>query len=135
MLAGLERQPLFVGILAAEVALQVGRRRVWVVRGGGRGRVLVGGGRVGAARHGCQILPGLQAALPRLFHCALPLAPQVAIVQVGGRVFGTVPLTGQQWAVCVGFGAGSLLMGAMLRALPMQHGTAVPGGAPKGGRT
>ncbi len=37
---------------------------------------------------------------------------------MGGRVFGTVPLTSQQWGVCLGFGAGGLLVGAVLRALP-----------------
>lgn len=70
MLAGLERQPLFLAILGAEAALQV------------------------------------------------------AIVQAGGRVFSTVPLSGPLWGVCVGFGAGSLVVGAALRVAAggEQHG-------------
>jgi hypothetical protein len=61
--------------------------------------------------------PGLQqfaVAMPSLAsrtwcsdveHCA-----QALIVQFGGDAFGTRPLTLQQWAACIGFGALGLLV-------------------------
>lgn len=49
-------------------------------------------------------------------NCALLL--QVVIVQLGGNVFSTRPLSGAQWAACTGIGALSLLVRAGLRLLP-----------------
>lgn len=46
--------------------------------------------------------------------CAL----QVLIVQFGGEVFATQPLSAQQWGACVGIGALSLLVRGALCALP-----------------
>jgi Ca2+ transporting ATPase len=43
---------------------------------------------------------------------------QLCIVQWGGEVFDTVPLTLPQWLLCAGIGAGSLLVRNALRALP-----------------
>ncbi|BDA45515.1 Plasma membrane calcium-transporting ATPase 1 [Coccomyxa sp. Obi] len=45
-------------------------------------------------------------------------ALQVLIVQYGGDVFSTRPLTGAQWAACTGIGALTLLVRAGLRLLP-----------------
>jgi Ca2+ transporting ATPase len=42
----------------------------------------------------------------------------VLIVQFGGEVFMTKPLSAQQWAACIGIGALSLLVRAGLRLLP-----------------
>ena len=46
--------------------------------------------------------------------CAL----QVLIVQFGGEVFATQPLSAQQWGACIGVGALSLLVRGALCALP-----------------
>lgn len=46
------------------------------------------------------------------------LALQALLVQCGGQWFQTEPLSGQQWAVCVGFGALSLVVNAVLQRLP-----------------
>lgn len=43
---------------------------------------------------------------------------QVVIVQLGGDIFSTRPLTGQQWAACTGIGAVTLLVRAALRLIP-----------------
>ena len=43
---------------------------------------------------------------------------QVLIVQFGGDIFSTRPLTAQQWAACTGIGAITLLVRAVLRLLP-----------------
>ena len=48
---------------------------------------------------------------------------QVVIVQFGGEAFSTVALDPVQWALCIGFGAGSLLVREALRKLP--HKTVV----------
>jgi hypothetical protein len=56
------------------------------------------------------------------------LCVQVAIVQMGGRAFSTVPLSGSQWAVCIGFGALTLLARQALRAIPTEPPP--PGGPP-----
>jgi len=48
---------------------------------------------------------------------------QLVIVQFGGEAFGTVALNPVQWALCIGFGAGSLLVREALRKLP--HKTVV----------
>lgn len=57
-------------------------------------------------------------------------APQVLIVQFGGEVFATEPLSGQQWGACVGIGALSLLVRGALCALPPhpRMGAALAGG-------
>ncbi len=60
-----------------------------------------------------------------------PVAAQVLIVQFGGDVFATRPLTAAQWAACTGIGALSLLVRAALIALP-PHPRARP--AVAGGR-
>lgn len=51
---------------------------------------------------------------------AAELALQIAIVEWGGAVFSTVPLSGMQWALCVAFGAGGLLVREGLRRLPLE---------------
>ena len=43
---------------------------------------------------------------------------QVLIVQYGGEVFSTTPLSGQQWAVCAGFGALGFVVRAFLTLIP-----------------
>ncbi|KAL4531129.1 hypothetical protein Ndes2526B_g04715 [Nannochloris sp. 'desiccata'] len=48
---------------------------------------------------------------------------QAVIVQFGGEAFSTVALDPVQWALCIGFGAGSLLVREALRKLP--HKTVV----------
>lgn len=58
---------------------------------------------------------------------------QVAIVQCGGRAFSTVPLSGSQWAVCVGFGALTLLLRQGLRAIPTEPPSSPPPGTGAGG--
>lgn len=47
---------------------------------------------------------------------------QVVIVQFGGDVFSTRPLTAVQWAACTGIGALTLLVRAALRQLPPHPG-------------
>lgn len=54
---------------------------------------------------------------------------QVAIVEAGGRAFSTVPLSGTQWAVCVGFGGLTLLARQALRAIPTEPPPSSPGGS------
>lgn len=44
---------------------------------------------------------------------------QVLIVQYGGDVFSTQPLTAPQWGACLGIGAMSLLIRRALCVLPM----------------
>ena len=43
---------------------------------------------------------------------------QVLIVQFGGDIFSTKPLTAQQWAACTGIGAVTLIVRAGLRLIP-----------------
>jgi P-type Ca2+ transporter type 2B len=43
---------------------------------------------------------------------------QAVLVEKGGPAFGTVPLPFEMWALCLGFGAGSLLVRELLRRLP-----------------
>ncbi len=42
----------------------------------------------------------------------------VQIVQFGGKVFKTEPLSPEEWGISVGIGALSLVVGAVLRLLP-----------------
>ncbi len=42
----------------------------------------------------------------------------MVIVQFGGDIFSTRPLTAQQWAACTGIGAITLLVRAVLRLIP-----------------
>ena len=53
-------------------------------------------------------------------YCAYALHTmlQVLIVQFGGDIFSTKPLSAQQWAACTGIGAITLLVRAVLRLLP-----------------
>jgi hypothetical protein len=143
VLEGLDRQPLFLAIIAAEAALQVGGGGVELLWGQQRqlrrqqqtARALPSQHHAAGSTPPVRQLPSTHLA-PTCVHSgrvacrglfpwppgvqgsAVRCAPQVAIVQAGGRVFGTVPLSPRLWAVCVGFGAGSLLVGAVLRALP-----------------
>jgi hypothetical protein len=41
---------------------------------------------------------------------------QVVIVQLGGSIMQTVPLTGWQWAACVAIGSLSLVWGVFVKA-------------------
>ncbi|KAI8463798.1 MAG: hypothetical protein J3K34DRAFT_526699 [Monoraphidium minutum] len=59
---------------------------------------------------------------------AAEAALQFAIVEFGGRAFSTAPLTPTQWAVCIGFGATSLLVRAGLRLIPVGGGSSSSGG-------
>lgn len=43
---------------------------------------------------------------------------QYLIVQHGGLVFNTLPLDLSEWAICVGFGVGSLVVRDMLTRIP-----------------
>lgn len=49
---------------------------------------------------------------------ALYIVLQVLIVQFGGDIFSTKPLSAQQWAACTGIGAITLMVRAVLRLLP-----------------
>ncbi|KIY93087.1 hypothetical protein MNEG_14875 [Monoraphidium neglectum] len=53
---------------------------------------------------------------------AAEAALQVAIVELGGRAFSTVPLSATQWAACIAMGATSLLVRAGLRLVPVGSG-------------
>ena len=46
---------------------------------------------------------------------------QIGIVQFGGTAFSTVPLNVSQWGLCIGFGAGSLLVREVLRRWHLPH--------------
>lgn len=48
----------------------------------------------------------------------LSITLQVLIVQFGGDIFSTRPLTAQQWGACTGIGAITLLVRAVLRLIP-----------------
>lgn len=50
-------------------------------------------------------------------------------MEAGGRAFSTVPLSGTQWAVCVGFGGLTLLARQALRAIPTEPPPSSPGGS------
>ena len=80
---------LFLGILGVEAILQVGLR-------GDRARLLCGRCGADGSRR----------------------AAQVAIVQLGGDAFATRPLSAAQWGACVGIGALSLIVRAVLVQLP-----------------
>ena len=49
---------------------------------------------------------------------------QIGIVQLGGALFRTVPLTAEQWAMSVAIGAVVLVLGAIIRALGQGFGPA-----------
>lgn len=51
---------------------------------------------------------------------------QMAIVQYGGAVFGTVPLTATQWAVIIAFTAPVLVVGLILRIVFRYHTSSQP---------
>ena len=63
---------------------------------------------------------GFQITYVRGTHCTYVLHTvlQVLIVQYGGDIFSTKPLSVQQWAACTGIGAITLLVRAVLRLLP-----------------
>jgi hypothetical protein len=42
---------------------------------------------------------------------------QVAIVQLGGSIMQTVPLTGWQWFMCVTIGAFSIVWGVIIKGI------------------
>ncbi|WIA29940.1 hypothetical protein OEZ86_000039 [Tetradesmus obliquus] len=76
------------------------------------------------------VLAGLSQQRLFLGILGLEAGLQVAIVQMGGRAFSTVPLSAQQWAVCLGFGGLTLLARRALRAIPTEP---PPPGGPPGG--
>lgn len=45
-------------------------------------------------------------------------AGQIAIIFVGGKAFGIVPLTGEQWAICLGIAVFSIPWAMVIRAIP-----------------
>ena len=63
---------------------------------------------------------GIEVAHMQTLYCAHALYTmlQVLIVQFGGDIFSTKPLSAQQWAACTGIGAITLLVRAVLRLLP-----------------
>ncbi len=80
-------------------------------------------------REPCNITAGCSATIAQGMRCscrfimgalitqAMPVV-QVLIVQLGGDIFSTRPLTAQQWAACTGIGAITLLVRAVLRLIP-----------------
>lgn len=81
--------------------------------GGGHETSVLAGGRQGPYAHCVTTVHLLLSVV-----CACTL--QVAIVEMGGRAFSTVPLSGTQWAVCVGFGGLTLLLRQALRLVPTE---------------
>lgn len=46
------------------------------------------------------------------------IAMQILIIQFGGRVFSTTPLTLQQWLICLTAGMGTLIWGQIITSIP-----------------
>lgn len=83
-----------------------------------------------------EVWEGLQTA--QLFQAvlAVEVVLQVAIVQWGGAAFSTTPLSAPEWALCLGFGAFSLLLREGVRRVPVgvdldERLRRVQGGPPK----
>ncbi len=49
---------------------------------------------------------------------AVTVALQAMLIQFGGRFFGTTPLDAVQWAVCIAFGAGTLIWHQIVICIP-----------------
>lgn len=49
---------------------------------------------------------------------AVQLGTQILIIQFGGRVFMTTPLTWEQWGICFAIGAGELVWHQIINAIP-----------------
>ncbi|KAI5792507.1 hypothetical protein DFH27DRAFT_527271 [Peziza echinospora] len=49
---------------------------------------------------------------------AVMFGGQIAIIFVGGRAFGIVHITGEQWGICLGLAATSLPMAVLIRCVP-----------------
>ena len=64
------------------------------------------------------VLDGLVNAPLFLWVLGAEALLQAGIVQWGGEAFSTVPLGPEDWALCLGFGAASLIIGQMLRKVP-----------------
>ncbi len=64
------------------------------------------------------VADGLSTANLFLGVLAAEAVLQLVIVQLGGEAFSTVALDPVQWSLCLGFGAGSLLVREALRKLP-----------------
>lgn len=71
------------------------------------------------------ILEGIAAQPLFLTIIAVEAVLQYFIVQYGGEAFNTVPLSGPQWAMCVGMGALGLVVRAGLSAIQLPSETAV----------
>lgn len=68
------------------------------------------------------VLEGLSAHRAFLAIVGAELACLAAIVQLGGRVFSTTPLSAPQWGLCAGVGAGTLLVRrALVAAAPLMR--------------
>ncbi len=71
------------------------------------------------------VLEGISAQPLFLTIIAVEAVLQYFIVQYGGEAFNTVPLSGPQWAMCVGMGALGLVVRAGLSAVQLPSETAV----------
>jgi P-type Ca2+ transporter type 2C len=77
------------------------------------------------------IFHGIEKSTTAMTILVLIVVGQILIIQVGGDVFKTAPLTGQQWGVDIALGATSIPIGWICRLIPYQSEDDVIGYAPK----
>lgn len=72
-----------------------------------------------AVRDEWNILAGFGESLIGQLVLIVILVTQVALVQLGGSIFQTVPLSAHQWLLCIGLGFFSIPVGYLLKLLPL----------------
>jgi Ca2+-transporting ATPase len=66
------------------------------------------------------IFRGIEKSTTAMIILVLIVVGHILIIQVGGDVFKTAPLTGQQWGVDIALGATSIPIGWICRLIPYQ---------------